>query len=432
MSFVSVNFICIFVIFLISECALSFPEAGKWEQTYYMSNVSASKEIRFPKSLYAGSEIYITVGCAPQHNEDRSIDVSWSINDLMCWNDYILTNDEPDVGNVLRKPGGSTNKKCGPQISLDRIPSEVLSETPKPLDEYQSKKANKRAASSENTISTNNTSVPTPQIDENRPKNPKKGIHSVYTVPVDGLYVLDVRIVGENMNVTMEVKMVGHHGYLSAVDWPLLPFYGAMCVVYVIFGLVWLAVSFCQWRDLLRVQFWIGAVILLGMLEKATFYAEYQSLNSTGKSVRAAVLLAELVSCAKRTLARMLVIIVSLGFGIVKPRLGPTLHRVILTGTLYMLLAAVESYLRVGQVKDDSAGRQLLLASVPLAVLDRVKMRGSNRSNSPKPPKSTNTAEDDLKWVEENIPSSMPDTALPVLDSDEEIMTTKFEVSKMQ
>lgn len=95
-------------------------------------------------------------------------------------------------------------------------------------------------------------------------------------------------------------------------------FYGIMCIIYVTFGLAWLLVSFCQWRDLLRIQFWIGGVILLGMLEKATFYAEYQNINSTGISMKGAVLLAECVSCGKRTLARMLVIIVSLGFGIVK------------------------------------------------------------------------------------------------------------------
>lgn len=91
-----------------------------------------------------------------------------------------------------------------------------------------------------------------------------------------------------------------------------------MCGVYVVFGIIWLLVSFMQWRDLLRIQFWIGGVILLGMLEKAFFYAEYYSLNTTGISVEGAELMAEFVSCAKRTLARMLVIIMSLGFGIVK------------------------------------------------------------------------------------------------------------------
>lgn len=91
-----------------------------------------------------------------------------------------------------------------------------------------------------------------------------------------------------------------------------------MCLVYVFFGLIWLIVSFCQWRELLRIQFWIGGVILLGMIEKAIFYAEYQNINSTGVNYKSVVLFAEWVSCAKRTLARMLVIIVSLGFGIVK------------------------------------------------------------------------------------------------------------------
>jgi len=91
-----------------------------------------------------------------------------------------------------------------------------------------------------------------------------------------------------------------------------------MCIVYVILGVIWLTVSSLQWRDLLRIQFWIGGVIFLGMLEKAAFYLEYQTINAQGFSNKSAVLMAEFISCSKRTLARMLVIIVSLGFGIVK------------------------------------------------------------------------------------------------------------------
>lgn len=139
--------------------------------------------------------------------------------------------------------------------------------------------------------------------------------------------------------------------------------------MYLIFGIIWLLVSFMQWRDLLRIQFWIGAVILLGMLEKAMFYAEYQSINTTGISVNGVVLMAEWMSCAKRTLARMLVVIVSLGFGIVKPRLGPMLHRVVGTGGLYFVLACVESYLRLKNTQNDPSNK-ILVASIPLAVLD--------------------------------------------------------------
>lgn len=63
-----------------------------------------------------------------------------------------------------------------------------------------------------------------------------------------------------------------------------------------------------------------------------------------------------------------------------------------------------------------------------------VKMRGP-RSNSPKPnstPKASTNEEDDLRWVEDNIPTAIADAALPILDSDEEIINTRFEVSKMQ
>ena len=67
-----------------------------------------------------------------------------------------------------------------------------------------------------------------------------------------------------------------------------------------------LVVCALHWRDLLRIQFWIGAVIFLGMLEKALFYAEFQNINSLGIPTKSLIVLAEVVSCAKRTLARYL------------------------------------------------------------------------------------------------------------------------------
>merc|ERR1712110_989190 len=47
--------------------------------------------------------------------------------------------------------------------------------------------------------------------------------------------------------------------------------------------------------------------------------------------------------------------------------------------------------------------------------------------------KGVDPDEDPLKWIEENIPESAEtENPLPVIDSDEEIETTKFEISKMQ
>ena len=56
----------------------------------------------------------------------------------------------------------------------------------------------------------------------------------------------------------------------------------------------------------------------------------------------------------------------------------------------------------------------------------------NNGKVEPKEP-GTNPEEDPLKWVEENIPETVEnENPLPVLDSEDELETTRFELSKMQ
>merc|ERR1719193_761710 len=99
------------------------------------------------------------------------------------------------------------------------------------------------------------------------------------------------------------------------------------------------------------------------------FLAEFQNINNSGQATEGLILAAEVVSSGKRTLARMLVIIVSLGFGIVKPRLGPLLHKILLLGGIYFILGSVEAGLRTYKHSGDQS-QQLLLAQIPLAVID--------------------------------------------------------------
>uniref|UniRef100_A0AAY4EH24 Transmembrane protein 87A n=1 Tax=Denticeps clupeoides TaxID=299321 RepID=A0AAY4EH24_9TELE len=166
-------------------------------------------------------------------------------------------------------------------------------------------------------------------------------------------------------SLQIDISMRGPHDYISAKEWPLMIFYMVMCIIYVLLGVLWLGLSACYWRDLLRIQFWIGGVIFLGMLEKAVFYAEFQSIRYDGLSVQGAVVFAEVLSAVKRTLARVLVIIASLGYGIVKPRLGALLHRVVGVGLLYLIFSIVEGVLRV-----NSSGSSRLLCDIVLAVTD--------------------------------------------------------------
>ncbi|XP_044253971.1 transmembrane protein 87A [Tribolium madens] len=492
---------CILICTSLITC---LPDEGKWD-----SNLTVDDNgLILTKSLYKGAQVFIKINC-DTHIHELEINIKVVIVSSPCW-DYSNTINE--ATELIKSPTPGANA-----TSMYRF--------------------------------TRAYTCPDHVVIDNAPLTKDQSRPPIYEIPHDGVYVLVFQISAplntSDLTVGVHVEMKSDYGYLSASDWPLLPFYGFMCIFYVILGIIWLILSFLQWRDLLRVQFWIGGVILLGMLEKATFYAEYQSINNTGMRVQGAMLFAEWVSCAKRTLARMLVVIVSLGFGIVKPRLGSTLHRVVGVGFLYFFLAASEAYLRIMRPKNDQS-RDLLVASVPLAVLDsaicwwifsalvnttrtlrlrrnEIKLslyrhftntlifaviasicfmlysikthrivqclvvwknlwleeafwhilfsalllvimilwRPTNnnqryafvplldtgedeeeeqlvndaygvkvRIHHPKgaSPRS-NSVDDDLKWLEENIKS---DPALPILDSDEELVSTRFEVSKMQ
>ncbi|XP_006737385.1 transmembrane protein 87B isoform X1 [Leptonychotes weddellii] len=189
----------------------------------------------------------------------------------------------------------------------------------------------------------------------------------------DGFHMFTVSIKTEKpearWNLNVSLSMIGPHGYISASDWPLMIFYMVMCIVYILYGVLWLMWSACYWKDILRIQFWIAAVIFLGMLEKAVFYSEYQNVSSTGLSTQGLLIFAELISAVKRTLARLLVIIVSLGYGIVKPRLGTVMHRVVGLGILYFIFAAIEGVMRVIGGSNHLA---VTFGDIILAVIDSI------------------------------------------------------------
>ena len=49
--------------------------------------------------------------------------------------------------------------------------------------------------------------------------------------------------------------------------------------MYGIFGIAWIVMMLCSFNDLVRLQFWVLAVIILGFLEKTFFVAEYSAAN---------------------------------------------------------------------------------------------------------------------------------------------------------
>ncbi|VDN12460.1 unnamed protein product [Dibothriocephalus latus] len=167
------------------------------------------------------------------------------------------------------------------------------------------------------------------------------------------------------------MDILSDYGYLSAIEYPLRTFYGLLSLAYVLLGFVWLAFTFCYWKDLLRIQYYITLMICIGICEQITLYAVYETLNRTGVAVFSVLIFAALVSCAKRTLARFLVMVVCIGYGITKSSLGTVYKRVLVVCVVYFICSAIDSGILVhhGRFKPSLL---VLLGGLPLIFIDLV------------------------------------------------------------
>lgn len=192
----------------------------------------------------------------------------------------------------------------------------------------------------------------------------------------DGYYIVEISVPQLNgatlsdLDVDVVVAMINRYGgYLTADEHPAMVFYVVMTCIYAVFIVLWSVWCACYWKELLKIQFWIAGVILMGMIEKVAFVVEYDTVNRNGEKVHVAIVSAEILSCLKRTLSRMLVIIVALGYGIVKPRLGSLKQKVFGMGLLYFATASTEALLRIN-TKNDETNNRVMISRIPLAVID--------------------------------------------------------------
>lgn len=534
------------------NAVIAAPETGLWRITV----VNTSRPLLLKKSMYKDTDIQLKVmyfGCP----EEVDFTIHWYLRYYPCHNEFNNVEEMYERTPLFHGQGLDPNPlSSGEYIEHKYKPIRCYSGLHSfPL--LNKAKAEPRLVIPRTADETAQDINATKLITEEYDRNSSIKDNVIATTWKDGPYLLVVKIMSTrqdaNWNLTVDVVMKGDHGYISITEWPLMIFYMVMCIVYILYALLWFIWAACYWKDLLRIQFWIAGVIFLGMVEKAVFCAEYENTNALGSASPGLLIFAELVSALKRTLARLLVIIVSLGYGIVKPRLGTVMHRVVGLGILYFAFASIEGVLRItggydngpafitlivlavidscaiwfifvslaqtiktlklrrNPVKlslyrhftntlifaviasiifmgwiakkfhlvdcqsdwielwvqdafwrflfsvillvimflwrpsannqryaftpliDDSDDEEIeeFIASANLA--DGIKLRANKTETNGTAKPAEPNPDEDLKWVEDNIPSSLTDVALPVLlDSDEEIMTTKYEMSKLE
>ncbi|GAB4847823.1 hypothetical protein Ancab_026884 [Ancistrocladus abbreviatus] len=159
-------------------------------------------------------------------------------------------------------------------------------------------------------------------------------------------------------------------GYLPGRMAPLISFYVYMSVAYLLLSFIWFFQYLRFWKDILQLQHCITVVIALGWFEMTLWYFEYANFNNTGVRPVAITTWVVTVGAIRRTVSRLLLLSVSMGYGVVRPTLGGLTSKVIILGITYFLATELLDITEFVGIINDISGRTRLLLVLPDAFLD--------------------------------------------------------------
>lgn len=197
-------------------------------------------------------------------------------------------------------------------------------------------------------------------------------IDVTFPITQTGLYYLMFSSCNEltgDVIISGETEWVNPYGYLPGELYGFLPFYSKLSFIYLIAAITWASLCAYHWRQLLMLQNFITIVLALGMIEVSMRYFDFATFNKVGTRSTGLMLTASLFSTCKKTVSRLLVLIVSLGYGVVKPSLGEAAHRILLLGAVYFIFATVQHIVEnVSHTSTITFSQYLLM--LPVSTLD--------------------------------------------------------------
>ncbi|KAF9911269.1 hypothetical protein EC991_004167 [Linnemannia zychae] len=157
------------------------------------------------------------------------------------------------------------------------------------------------------------------------------------------------------------------YGTLAGSDFPKLPFYGTLSLVYMTIGISWMVLCAKHWREILTVQHFISGVIFFLMVEMAFNWGYWDDYNKAGESSVALLVLVSILNSGRNSLSLFMLLIVSMGYGVVKPTLGSTMKKVIILSLAHFLFGIIYSAGTMSPV-DDVSTMIVLMVVVPLSL----------------------------------------------------------------
>lgn len=144
-------------------------------------------------------------------------------------------------------------------------------------------------------------------------------------------------------NVIIEGRTIwkSQHGYLPGDLFGLMYFYASFFLLYFAI-LLWYGIRMKMFEDAkIPIQTWIFGTICMGTLELFFRSGDLFVWNEDGSRFWIAYYIGVIVGVLKRGISRCLLVMVSLGWGVVRDELGPIMKKIHILGGLYIVISLV-------------------------------------------------------------------------------------------
>jgi len=170
----------------------------------------------------------------------------------------------------------------------------------------------------------------------------------------------------EEYNAVVEFRNA--FGELPAAQIVKLPFYAGFTVVYALLGIGWGILYYLNRNDILPVQNYITAIVVFLVVEMFMTWLFYDYQNRHGLNTGAKVLLVvvSILSAFRNSFSFFLLLIVCMGYGVVKLSLGKTMIYVRWLAITHFVFGVIYSIASLS-VTPENAGPLVLLVVLPLA-----------------------------------------------------------------
>ncbi|KAJ1810041.1 hypothetical protein LPJ77_001210 [Coemansia sp. RSA 2523] len=153
-----------------------------------------------------------------------------------------------------------------------------------------------------------------------------------YYVNTTGFYCVDAASTGD-FNARVEWHNV--NGLLPASEYPKMHVYMGLMIAYILIALAWAFMSWRVWSEILPVQNQLLGLIVLLAVDMGMNFGFWKYYNSTGTPSIVYSVFTLVIDAGRNSLSFFMLLVVSLGWGVVRPSLGKTMIRCVLLAIVH-------------------------------------------------------------------------------------------------